>query len=233
MAGERAYPILPCPDVDTAVAFYEALGFTRTYRQLRPNPHAVVELDDLGVHLAGIDGFDPAASYASVIVTVPDVGGLHDAFAAGLRRAYGRLPGAGIPRLLRLRRKAGTATGFSVVDPGGNWLRFYQEGATDEEPEERSTGLARALEVAARQGDSRGDEAQALVVLDAALQREAGAPAAERAPLLLYRAELLARLDRVAEAAEALAGATDGLTADEAAALADDVEHAREVVEGA
>ncbi len=211
MSGPTA--ILPCPDLDEAVAFYEALGFTRTYRQLRPDPHAVVAYEDLAFHLAGIPGFDPEASYASVIVTVPDVGGLHDAFAAGLRRAYGRLPGAGIPRRQ-----------LAAVLPG----RRDRRGAGG-----AVAGLARALEVAARQGDARGDEAQALVVLDAALQREAGAPAAEKAPLLLYRAELLARLGRVAEAAEALAGATAGLTVDEAASIADDVEHAREVVEGA
>lgn len=27
MPDERMYPILPCPDVDEAIAFYEALGF--------------------------------------------------------------------------------------------------------------------------------------------------------------------------------------------------------------
>jgi hypothetical protein len=30
MAGERTYPILPCRELDAAIALYQALGFTRT-----------------------------------------------------------------------------------------------------------------------------------------------------------------------------------------------------------
>lgn len=47
MANERTYPILPCPDIDQAIVFYEALGFRRTYRQLKPNPCAVVALEEI------------------------------------------------------------------------------------------------------------------------------------------------------------------------------------------
>lgn len=54
MTGERMFPILCCPDLDDAVDFYAALGFARTYRQLRPNPYAVVARDDMVVHLAGV-----------------------------------------------------------------------------------------------------------------------------------------------------------------------------------
>ena len=68
MADERTYPCLPCPEIDDSIAFYESLGFRRTYRQVRPNPYAVVIRDDLQIHLFGIDGFDPAESYGSAIV---------------------------------------------------------------------------------------------------------------------------------------------------------------------
>ena len=57
MANERTYPALPTGDMDASIAFYESLGFTRTYRQVRPNPYAVVALEDIGIHLFGIDGF--------------------------------------------------------------------------------------------------------------------------------------------------------------------------------
>jgi len=192
MTGERSYPVLPCPDLGDALDFYRALGFEVTFEQWRPYPCAVVALDDLKFHLSAIEGFDPANSYASAIITVPDPGGLHDAFVAGLRAARGAAPRAGIPRILPLRRKAGTATGFTVVDVGGNWLRFYLAGASEDE--ERRTGLSRVIDVAARQGDSRGDDAQAIAVLDAGLLRYPDAPAEDLAEALAYRAELVERL---------------------------------------
>jgi catechol 2,3-dioxygenase-like lactoylglutathione lyase family enzyme len=62
MANERTYPILPCRDIDEAISFYESLGFRKTYRQVRPNPHAVVALEEIQIHLFGMEGFDPAQS---------------------------------------------------------------------------------------------------------------------------------------------------------------------------
>ncbi len=193
MTGERTYPMLPCADLDDALTFYAALGFTVSFQQRRPNPCAVVELDDIAIHLFAIDGFDPAGSYGSAIITVADPGGRHEAFKTGLRERFGRVPTKGIPRLLPPRRKAGTATGFTVVDVGGNWLRFYRHGSSEDDPAERRTGLGRVIDVAARQGDSRGDHAQAIAVLDAGLVRHPDAPPSEMFEALLYRAELLAR----------------------------------------
>ena len=207
MPGERMYPILPCPDVDAAIAFYEALGFRRTYRQVHPNPHAVVELDDMGIHLAGIPGFVPENSYASVIIVVPDPDALYTSFAAGLRAAYGKLPGAGIPRMVRPRKRWGTVYGFSVVDVGGNWLRFSKLGATEEEVEEAEPGLARQVDVAARLADAHGDDAAAMATLGRAIDRFPDAPPIDRARALLYRADLAVRLGREELAAASLAEA--------------------------
>jgi catechol 2,3-dioxygenase-like lactoylglutathione lyase family enzyme len=192
----RMYPILPCPDLDEAIAFYAALGFERTYRQLRPNPHAVVERGDLAIHLSGIDGFDPEQSYASVIIVVPDPDALYASFAAGLRAAYGRLPVAGIPRILRPRKRWGTVYGFSVVDVGGNWLRISGIGDREAEPDDVGPGLERVLTVAARLADAHGDEAAALRTLEAGLARATDAPAAERARALAFLAELAIRVGK-------------------------------------
>jgi hypothetical protein len=195
MVGERSYAVLPYPDLDEALRFYVALGFEVTFHQRRPYPAAVVAREDLHIHLSGIDGFVPENSYASVIITVPDPGALREAFAAGLKEEFGKIPTAGIPRMLPIRRKAGTATGFTVVDVGGNWLRFYRTGASEDDVEDQSrTGLARVVDVAARQGDARGDTEQALAVLDAGLLRHSDAPPSERFEALLYRAELKARM---------------------------------------
>ena len=97
MTGERTVPLLPCASIDEVEDFYTALGFERTYRQLRPNPHVVLELDDIGLHFFGMPDFVAANSYGSCIVVVPDIGALYSAFAAGLRERYGKLPVAGIP----------------------------------------------------------------------------------------------------------------------------------------
>ncbi|MFN2486902.1 MAG: VOC family protein, partial [Acidimicrobiia bacterium] len=55
-------------DIGEAVSFYEALGFRRTYGQVKPNPYVVVELGEIGIHHFGIDGFDPAESYGSTVI---------------------------------------------------------------------------------------------------------------------------------------------------------------------
>jgi catechol 2,3-dioxygenase-like lactoylglutathione lyase family enzyme len=235
MANELTFPILPSRDIDESITFYEALGFRRTYRQTRPNPYAVVAREDLHLHICGIDGFDPELSYGSAIVVVPDPDALYAAFAAGLRAAYGRLPSAGIPRLLRPRKKQGTVRGFSVVDPGGNWLRISRLGDTEERAaEERSTGLARVIDNAARQGDAKGDDRQAMRLLVNGLARFPGAPAADRVRALAYRAELAVRMHDPASAREALVEARAvGLTEAEGKEVAEDLRHAAELVETA
>src|SRR5687768_14197094 len=195
MANERTYPILPCADLDAAIAFYRALGFERTYRQLKPNPCAVVRREDIHIHLCGIDGFDPEQSYASAIVVVPDPDALYQSFAAGLRAAYGKLPVKGIPRVTRPRKRFGTVYGFSLVDLGGNWLRVSGLGVAESSTEgplatDKETGLAGVLEVATRLGDAHGDEVKALRTLESGLKRFPEASVLHRAQALLYRAEL-------------------------------------------
>ena len=235
MAGEVMYPILPCGDIDEAIAFYEALGFTRTYRQVRPNPSAVVARDDIHIHLGGIDGFDPEQSYGSVIIAVPDPDELYHAFAAGLRAAYGKLPSAGIPRILRPRKREGTVRGFTVVDPGGNWLRVYRKGDTeDDAKQDKSTGLARVIDNAARLGDAKGDDAAALKLLDNGLAKFTDAPAVDRVRGLLYRAELAMRCgDRPGAEASLTEAHAVLLSPGERDGLEGEFAHAAEIVRAA
>jgi hypothetical protein len=205
MANERTYPLLPCADIDQAIKFYEALGFTRTYRQIAPNPSAVVNREDLHIHLFGIPDFDPAQSYGSALVVVPDVDALYHAFAAGLRAVYGKLPTVGFPRITRPRKKFGTVRGFSVVDVGGNWLRISKLGDTEEDKAEKNeSGLAKILNVAARLGDAGGYEAKALKTLESGLKKHPDAPVLDHARALLYHAELAVRLGKAALARSSL-----------------------------
>lgn len=205
----RTVPILPCRELDDVVPFYLALGFEVTYRQQRPNPYVCFARDGLDLHFFALDGFEPEGSLGNVIVLVPDAGDLYDAFAAGLRSAYGKLPVAGLPRITRPRRKQGTSGGFSVVDPGGNWLRVStagDPGDSGDSAEGESAGrLERVLRSAARQGDARGNESAAIAVLQAGLVRHADATPVERVPVLVYLAELLVRSGEPERAAEVLA----------------------------
>ena len=234
MPDERMYPVLPCPDLDEAIAFYEALGFHRTYRQLRPYPCAVVQRDDMAVHLGAIDGFDPEQSYASVIIAVPDPDALHASFAAGLRAAYGKVPVAGIPRMVRPRKRWGTVYGFSVVDVGGNWLRICRRGDTEPDPRDAARGLPGLVEVAARLADAKGDDAAALRTLQGGLAKHTDAAPVERAQALLYLAELAVRVGDPALARSSLADvrALD-LDAESREALASDLAHVEALIPSA
>jgi catechol 2,3-dioxygenase-like lactoylglutathione lyase family enzyme len=232
MANERTYPCLPCRELDESIAFYETLGFKKTYRQVRPNPYAVVALEDIQIHLFGMEGFNPADSYGSVIVAVSDPDSLYRDFAAGLRKTYGKLPVAGIPRILRPRKKYGTVRGFTVIDPGGNWLRIYKIGDTEEEDSaEKAEGLTQIIYVAARLGDAHGDEALALKTLENGLARFTDARGVELAKAYLYRAELAVRIGDQELARSSLAAARSlELIGDEKTVLADEFSHVTELV---
>ena len=198
-------PLLPCASIDDMHAFYTALGFTRTYRQTRPNPYLGMRRGDVELHFFGIPDFAPADSYGSCIVQVPDTGALHQAFAAGLRAAYGKVPLAGIPRMTRPRprKNVGGHAGFTVIDPGGNWIRIFPEAGAAAAP---ATGkLAQATDNPVVLSDSDGDPAQAAKILDGALARVPDVPAVERVEALAYRAELAVTLADPARASSALA----------------------------
>jgi catechol 2,3-dioxygenase-like lactoylglutathione lyase family enzyme len=193
MRAEVVIPGLPCRDLDEVLPFYTALGFDVTYRQERPNPYAAVRRGGIDLHFFAVPGFDPAESMGSVVVLVPDTGALHAAFAAGLRAAFGKVPVSGIPRMTRPRRMQGMSGGFSVVDPGGNWLRISRYSDTDDEPAPSEGRLARVVAAAARQADSHGDEFAGIRILQNGLARHADAPPAQRLPALVYLAELRLR----------------------------------------
>ncbi|PKO13422.1 MAG: hypothetical protein CVU39_19660 [Chloroflexi bacterium HGW-Chloroflexi-10] len=232
MPNERTYPILPCGNLDESISFYESLGFKRTYRQLRPNPYAVVALEDIQIHLFSFEGFNPADSYGSVIIVVPDPQDLYNAFAAGLRETYGKLPIAGIPRILRPRKKFGTVSGFSIVDPGGNWLRISKLGDTEQEDSaEKAEGLAQVIYVAARLGDAHGNELLALKTLENGLTRYTDAMDIDLAKAYLYRAELAVRTNNLELAQSSLAAALSlTFTEEEKAAILDELAHVTSLV---
>ncbi|MBF6330130.1 hypothetical protein [Nocardia transvalensis] len=193
MSAVTVIPMLPCRELDDILPFYAALGFEQTYRQDRPNPYVALRRDEVEMHFFGVPGFDPAESMGSVGLAVPDTAALYSAFAAGLRAEFGKVPVSGIPRMTRPRKKQGMPTGFSVVDPGGNWLRIFRKDDPGDDPSARESRLERTVKAAARQADSHGDENAGILVLENGLARHADAPAAQRVPALVYLAELYIR----------------------------------------
>ncbi|MDX8145954.1 hypothetical protein SK854_27855 [Lentzea sp. BCCO 10_0061] len=189
MANELTIPLLPCRDIDEIASFYEMLGFSVTYRQTRPNPYVCMRREDINLHFYGMDGHVPEQSHSTCVVIVEDTGPLFEDFAARMRAVHGKLLISGIPRMTRPRLRNDRYTGFAVIDPGGNWIRISK---ATQEPEAR-TKLAKAMEDAARLGDAKGDERQALKILEGALKRTDGSEP-ELADAQAYRDELVERI---------------------------------------
>ncbi|MGN9846763.1 VOC family protein [Nonomuraea sp. H19] len=210
MANEITVPLLPCRSIDEIVEFYTMLGFTRTYYQVRPNPYVSLKRQDLQLDFFGMPDFNPEDSYGTCLVIVPDTGELFEAFAAGMREAHGKLLVSGIPRMTRPRKRknAENHSGFTVIDPGGNWIRIMAAKPAPEEKEAASGKLTTTLHTAVVMGDSHGKHLRAAQILDAALERDKDtATAAEHLQALAYRAELALRADDPAAAGDALARA--------------------------
>lgn len=224
MTNERTVPLLPCPSIDDIETFYGVLGFRTTYKQRKPYACVGVQREDLNLQFFEIPGFDPEQSYGSCLVLTTDVEGLHRAFAAGMRAAYGKVLVSGTPRMTRprARKNAEGLGGFSVIDPGGNWIRVFRDAATAPTPATTPATtpagrLAKALANAVVQADSRGDVGQAVRILDSALARpQADDDPVEQVEVLVYRAELAMVLHDPTTVAEMLTRARSvTLTEDE------------------
>ena len=209
MTNEVTVPLLPCASIDDIVTFYGVLGFRTTYKQRKPNPCVGLQREDLHLQFFEIAGFDPEQSYGSCLVLTSDIAELHRAFAAGMRAAYGKVLVSGMPRMTRprARKNADGLGGFSVIDPGGNWIRVFQNAATTPTPAPAPAGrLAKALANAVVLADSKGDVGQAVRILDSALARpQADDDPVTHVEVLVYRAELAMVLHDRETATEMLA----------------------------
>lgn len=175
MPAPQTIPLLPCADIDEIETFFAVLGFRTTYRQDRP--YAALGINGHGFDLQyyGLEGHTPQSSHSSCLVIVDDTGQIWEAFASELREAYGRLPVKGFPRITRPRprKNADGLSGFSLVDPAGNWIRFFNRPASTPVATVEVSRLGEAVQNAVVLADSKGDVAQALKVLQGALGRAA------------------------------------------------------------
>lgn len=217
--------MLPCASIDELRDFWTALGCDVVWFQRRPNPYAAFRRVGMEIHYYGLEGHRPEDSHSTCAVVVEDTAPVFAAFADGLRARHGKLPLTGFPRITRPRSRANNEglSGFSLVDPAGNWVRVSRRptsgdsttspGSTTDAPLAESTAaaradlspLARTLSDAVVQADSHGDPAQAHKILTGALRRTGdGAEPADLVRALAYQAELSVRIEEHARARAAL-----------------------------
>ncbi|MFE6334809.1 bleomycin resistance protein [Streptomyces sp. NPDC057798] len=218
---EKTIPILPCRTLPPVLDFYTALGFEVTLQQRSPNPFAVVERGGIQLQFFGMKQYEPTRSFSTCYVLTGDVDGLHEAFRAGLKAAYGKVPTRGLPRLGSLKDMSYGVRQFLMTDPGGNCIRVGQP--TSDDPHHRPAPeetFARALHHAALLADSKDDPASAAKVIDRALGLPDEQPTrVQLLQLLVLRADAAGRL----EDGETMASA---LTRAEALRLTAEEQHA-------
>ncbi len=226
-------PLLPCHAIQPVLDFYQALGFTVSYQQSKPNNYLAVALGGFELHFFTMPQYVPANSYSTCYARVSDVAALYETFQANLKTALGRVPTAGIPRVIPLKLKTGRRE-FIIVDPGGNWIRVGQrlaDAAADEIalPADASA-LARALHAVQWLSETKGEDASAAQRLDVALAKAESAPTADRLSALVFRAGLALTLGDRPTAQARLAEARGlPLTEAERAAVAADLERAADL----
>ncbi|MFB7087242.1 bleomycin resistance protein [Streptomyces sp. NPDC056296] len=229
---EKTIPILPCRTLQPVLDFYTALGFEVTFRQRSPNPYAVVERGGIELQFFGLRQYEPAESVSTCYVLTDDVDGLHAAFRAGLKAAYGRVPTRGLPRIGQLKDMSYGVRQFLMSDPGGNCVRVGQPTGEDPRPGPApEETFARALHHASLLADSKEDLTGAAKVIDRVLRLPGERPTpVQLFRLLVLRADVAGRLGDEETATTALAGAAAvQLTAEERESVQDDLRRLEEL----
>lgn len=109
----RVAPVLPVSDLATALEHYRRLGFA-VHAYEGDAEYGYAERGGVHLHLAGIDGLDPATTTSAIYLYVDDADALHDEWTA-----------AGVAG--RFHPPDDTDYGLregAHVDPDGNLLRF-------------------------------------------------------------------------------------------------------------
>lgn len=203
---EKTIPILPCRTLQPVLDFYTALGFEVTYAQRSPNPYAVVQRGAVELQFFAMKHYEPATSFSTCYVLTDDVDDLHEAFRAGLKAAYGKVPTRGLPRFGPLKDMSYGVRQFLMTDPGGNCVRIGQRtGEHHGHGPAPGETFARALHHASLLADSKADPAAAAKVVDRVLALTDETPAdVQLVRLLVLRGDVAAQLGDEDKAADFL-----------------------------
>lgn len=224
--SETTIPILPCQTIQPVLDFYTALGFEVTFQQRSPNPYAVVERGGIELQFFGMKKYEPTESLSTCYVLTDDVDALYEAFRAGLKATYGKIPTRGLPRIGPLKDMSYGVRQFLMSDPGGNCIRIGKKTSEDQRhrPAPKET-FARALHNAALFADSRDDPKGAAKIIDRVLKMEDEQPTpVQLLRLLVLRSDVAGRLgdDETARRTQEKAAAVQ-LTEEENELVRDDL----------
>lgn len=218
MTTETIIPALPCHSINETLDFYVAMGFEVTYQQTRPNNYLGVRRGGIELHFFTMKGFDPAGNYSTCIVVSPTFEETYEHFRASMRRTYGKILSAGMPRLTRMHTRTDGGRGFNLVDVAGNWIRFSEVMTNAREgtiPPDAESKLGYLLHTANVLLNSHGSPEKAVKVLENALsQLEEGTPS-EQFKVLVARAHVAAIQEEPTLAREMLARAREIPLSDE------------------
>src|SRR5687768_6757010 len=99
----KTIPVLTCTEIEETLAFWELLGYTATYKQMRPYQYGVVERGGGQLHFARVKGTSAPNNFTGCLVMVSDAEKVHREFTQHFKKGYGKIPGAGIPRISRMK----------------------------------------------------------------------------------------------------------------------------------
>jgi hypothetical protein len=162
MSGEVTVPLLPCASVDEIVSFLRGAGVSADVPAAAAEPVRDGAAGGLRAALLR----DRGVRRGGLVRQLCRAGARCRRGARGVRGgvagAVREGAGGGIPRMTRPRRRknAGNLSGFTVVDPGGNWIRIFPAAGSAPAPAAGGR-LAVALDNAVVLDDSQGGPAQA------------------------------------------------------------------------
>lgn len=210
-------PILPCVSIVETLAFWEALGYTVTYKQTSPYQYGVVERGGYSLHFGYIKGMEATTNYyTGCLIMVQDATTVYKEFAGYMKQQFGKVPHTGIPRISRMKPGA---TRFTLTDVSGNSVIFVSYGKEDQDSWEETNDkhgsrMQKAIAVARRFRDYKNDDAMAAKTLDVALRRDENHDRLELAEALVMRMELAGAMGDSVRAGECQA-LLDGLSLQE------------------
>jgi catechol 2,3-dioxygenase-like lactoylglutathione lyase family enzyme len=182
--------------------FYQALGFEVTYRQAKPNLYACVRHRVAEIHFFVLKQLDPSNSYSMCYVNVPDVDAVYQRFCENLKKAFGKVPSKGHPRITKLNNLAEDRR-FNLIDPAGNRLLIGQKHDSSESTQNdsyvvaHSSRFTNAYETAYRLAYAKDEPAAAARVLDLIFAKEEETSTTIRFKAYVLRADIAVSMDEI------------------------------------